>query len=402
MDYKDKTLVWFGTSIPCGAPANNYPSMVGEMLGATVINESVGSGCLRAGSWMAVSGADPLGFSGRWFNSVMNSLSLSSGEKQSIFNDYAYWQPRIPGAPVALSQAEVDAYKQTSYDILLDKYLTDTTFPDAFVFDHGHNEHIVIDGVTRWGDEMYSAPTSELDRSYAVGAMNFILRRILDYNPKAHIIFVGHYENQDKPSIAVLQEHYASLWEFPLIRLWQSTGWSQKTVLSKGAWQNGVWNPFFYQNAIEYTMKQIWVPDDIHPHSDLHGDANTHIAGLIANALTCGYAPKEEVEGVATNGDWIDATLINNWVAFDSVRKPAYRRCADGRVQFRGMLKNGAVGTVAFKLPSEFYPPFGMNFAVPSGGGYGQVGIVSQNVTPSIGSNAYFSLDGISYFAQGC
>ena len=283
-----KKIVWFGTSIPAGneATGNDYPTMVGKLLGANIINEAIGSSCLRAGYFGAKSEPDQLGLTGRWFNSIMKSMSLSSAEKQSIFDNYVTWQPLIPGAPATLTQAEVDAYKLMSYDMLLDQYLTTDTFPDLFVFDHGHNEHITVGGTTTtWGMEMHTTPPTENDRSYAIGAMNFIVHRILDFNPKVKIVFIGHYENQDKPNIALLQEKYNELWGFPFEKTWENTGWTQKTVSSKGEWIDGLWVKDSLEVATTYTMRQIWLADDTHPHSDLSGGANNYLAKIHAKWL---------------------------------------------------------------------------------------------------------------------
>ena len=50
--WKEKNIVWFGTSIPAGGPwgidiINAYPKYVGDMLGANVWNEAVGSSQLQ-------------------------------------------------------------------------------------------------------------------------------------------------------------------------------------------------------------------------------------------------------------------------------------------------------------------------------------------------------------------
>jgi hypothetical protein len=283
ISWRNRKIAYFGTSIPAGGGiGGNYPQIIGTLLGANVINEAVGSSCVRAGAWQSISGTDTMGYGGMYFENLMRSLSLSSTEKQSIFDNWSTWKTVIINAPDVISDMDKTFYKSCSYDIKLDKYLTANNFPDLFIFDHGHNEHTA--GV--WGDEMLNVPTNENDRSYAIGAMNFIIYRILDCNPKAKIAFIGHYENSRKLNISMLQKKYNEIWCYPLEKTWENTGWTQKTVKSKGAWVNGYWIENSLTTHSNYTMTQIWMPDDLHPHSDLSGNANRFLAEIHARWIS--------------------------------------------------------------------------------------------------------------------
>lgn len=261
--YKNgKKMVWFGTSIPAGTVSisgavYSYPTLVGKKLGVTVYNESVGSSGVRAGHYGYVTGSDPMGYAGIYYEPLMRSLSLSSAEKQSIFDNWSTWQPIIPTAPSTIPDSAGQAfYKNCSWDVKLAKYLSGGSIGqcDLYVFDHGHNDT----GVGYDYNALNTMPADPKDRKYFLGAMNFIIDKILSDNPYATICFIGHYENDRKTGISVAQTTLSEYWDFPLLKLWEKLGWTQKQVTSGG---------------VTKTITQWWMPDDLHPHSNTTGKA---------------------------------------------------------------------------------------------------------------------------------
>ena len=265
-----KRIAYFGTSIPNGTAwingaAQSYPSLLGAMLGATVYNESLGSSAVRAGNYNYIAGGDTMGYAGVYWPCLAKSLSLSSSEKQTIFDNWATWQPIIPDAPVTVPSAgDQTLYKNSSWDILLAKYLTGGSVGqvDYYVFDHGINDA----GYLYDYDDLDTMPVALTDRTYFLGAMNFIVDKILSDNPLAKIVFVGHYENDRKAGISIAQKALAEYWGFPLIPLWEKLGWTQKSVTSGGTTK---------------TMTQWAMVDDLHPHTDTTGKAILKIANTL-------------------------------------------------------------------------------------------------------------------------
>jgi hypothetical protein len=285
--WEGKKIVWFGTSIPEGKAKINgapqsYPSLIGQMLGATVFNESVGSSCVRAGSHADCSATDPMGYSGMIWNVLLKSLSLSSAEKQAIFDDWATWRTLLKGIPPeTISADDQTMYRNCSWDVKLAKYLPGGSVGpvDLYVFDHGHNDSIdynYYDSI-----EMGLIPANANDRTYFIGAMNFLIDKILSGNPKARILFIGHYENDRKAGISQSQEILDDIWGFPLIKTWEFIGWSQKPITADIrnlpliktreliSWSQ---RPITSAGTTK-TVTQWWMPDDLHPHSDRTGDA---------------------------------------------------------------------------------------------------------------------------------
>jgi len=95
-------------------------------------------------------------------------------------------------------------------------------------------------------------------------------------------------------------------------------------------------------------------------------------------------------------------TLIGSWVNYGGANNTAgYWKDPLGNIHLKGTIKNGVVNNAAFQLPVGYRPILTEMFAVPSGGGlFGIIQITNDGyVTPMIGSNAYFYLDGINFKA---
>lgn len=275
--WSGRSVLWLGTSIPMGSGTNQYPSKVGEILGATVTNKALSSSMVRVGVPESVSANDPLGWTrqgfSNWNSALLRSLAMTTAEKQSIIDNWSTkWGALIGGA------APTSAILDYSYEARLTPYLD----RDVIIFDHGHNDSsasvgghddgdlLVIPGVDVTVDALGNSVGTR-DRRWFIGAMNYLIDVILSNNPKARIVLVGHYENDRKTKISLAQEYLADLWSIPLIRLWEDSGWSQQVVAS-GA-------------SAGKTLTKVWMPDDLHPHSDTSGAATTHLAEIISRRL---------------------------------------------------------------------------------------------------------------------
>jgi hypothetical protein len=280
--WNGKDIVWFGTSIPAGNLdiSNSYPLMIASLVGATVHNEAVGGSCVHfGGPDILPTLEDPLGI--RWSNweALLKCLSLSVAEKTSIIDDWWYWKNNLGnnwqgGPPDTIACSVKDYYLGCCYDRKLDKHLGSNR-RDLYVFDHGHND---------LNDHINEIPTNYIDRRYFIGAMNFLIDRILNDNPKARICFIGHYENDRKTAISESQKVLAEYWGFPFLKLWEKTGWSQKKITTTGYWTDGVWTSSGGASQT-LSLTQIWMPDDLHPLSDSSGSANRFLASIISQFL---------------------------------------------------------------------------------------------------------------------
>jgi hypothetical protein len=272
--WRDKKIVWFGTSIP-----TTYPQIVEQLLGADITNESYGSSMVRNGVATEITEGDDYGWTGLAWQNVAYSLSATLAEKQELITNWVgKWQALLTNDPPAtLDAATQAAILDCSYENrLIARHLGIDNRKDLYVFDHGHNDNI--------GTDIATMPESTRNKGYYLGAMNFLIDLILADNPRARICFIGHYENKLKPNIATAQEALAAYWNFPLLKLWEKLGWTQQTVTTTGYWDDGVWVASGGASQT-ITMTQLWMADNLHPHSDLSNTANTLIAENLASWL---------------------------------------------------------------------------------------------------------------------
>lgn len=259
--WEGKKIVWFGTSIPAGGGDNSYPNKVATLLGATVVNEAVSSSMARNGiAANVVAGTDPYGWSGLPWENAGWALSADITEKQYFIDNWETIRTTLTNTPpTTLDSTAQEFILDCSWENKLGRHLGDGNRADLYVFDHGHNDNL--------NSDIDTEPTESRDKGYFIGAIAYIIDQILADNPKARICFIGHYENARKEAISQAQEIIAEQWDFPLLRLWEKLGWSQETVLV---------------DDVETTMTEVWMEDNLHPHSDTTGEATDLISEVIA------------------------------------------------------------------------------------------------------------------------
>lgn len=228
-----KTFLWMGTSIPAGSDpdagqgtGSTYPTLVGGYLGATTVNKSKGSSCVRVN-------ASTGEYTGMVFSHFLRAMSRTVDEADAIAANWTTIQPKISSAPSELTEAHVNTMKAHSFENLLLPYLDGTNaMPDLFVFDHGHNDvrpkgidgendlwinpsvQMIAEGIL--APDTYMTANSyaklklalnddlsgigdlesfaaSLNRNCFRGAMNFLITVILRYNPYARIAIIGDY-----------------------------------------------------------------------------------------------------------------------------------------------------------------------------------------------------------------
>ena len=279
--WNGKKIVWFGTSIPAGVIDDGmqdgeyaYPTRIGEMLGATVYNEAIGGSGVRSGDFNSITAEDPMGYGGVSAPCLMLSLSLSSSEKQDIIDDWNLkWRNIITWNQNLIDVSDptyITMYKNASWDILLAKYLTGGYVGpvDLYVFDHGFNDNVRTTGFSELGE----VPAVPDDRSYFLGAMAFLITKILEDNPNAQICFIGHWSDQTGSGnlstryLADAQEKLNDIWKFPIFKTWDNIGWSTNEITV-----NGVTQPVY----------RFWCVDGVHPASDTTGKALQHYAEVL-------------------------------------------------------------------------------------------------------------------------
>ncbi len=268
--WKGKKLPYYGTSIP----ETGYPLMVGEALGAIVVNEAVGSSSARFGvaSRRNVVPGDIYGIAGlSWFLAV-RSLSKTAAEAEDLIANWATYRPMFDpasGPPATLSIGEADYIRETSWEVKLNRNLDG----DLFVFDHGYNDWFAnrygtsAGGTSGGNGDMLYVPSNTRDRGTFIGAMNFLIDKILAHNPRARIAFISHYEDDRDANVVQGQTALAGSWNYPFVKLYEKMGWGNHSVTTNGYWSDRfTWNPSGgpAQNLL---MVGIWMQDGLHPYS---------------------------------------------------------------------------------------------------------------------------------------
>ena len=331
--WEGKTILWFGTSIPAGSDstipgagetiAGNYPTEVGNDLQATVINKAVGGSMCRAN----VRTGDYVGAN---FSNITSCLSMTKAEIENFISNYASIKEVLTGgAPETLSADQISRLRAASFEDRLIPYLDGTyDMPDLFVFDHGHNDfkYTLSGGGSDIGleptvaniggelaeDTFMTANNNEklesffgslanipvakkaefvasVNRNCFIGSVNFLVTLILHYNPHARILFISNYEYENgvSPSYAPLipaQDSIAKSWAFPICRVYEYLGFSSHIIPGSMAWFNTTY-PAQTPATTDITVYKAYLPDGVHPHSDITGDANNIYAGIISEFI---------------------------------------------------------------------------------------------------------------------
>lgn len=139
------------------------------------------------------------------------------------------------------------------------------------------------------------------------------------------------------------------------------------------------------------------------------GDSGAKNIGATAIAGLAGGDIQTLLENIATlyakkqQENFIPAVLQNGWVNQNTFNT-GYYKDETGKVNIRGVIKNGTMGTTAFALPVGYRPEYArVHFVLSNNGStdvLGRVDISTNGnvVVQTIGGNSYLSLDNIPSF----
>jgi hypothetical protein len=319
--WKGKTILWMGTSIPEGKDTaldstgngKSYPKMVGERLGANVINIALGSSMIRANTRFG-------DYTDGYSHNILRAFSATSEEKEYLIANWETIRQKLrdPDTYTTLSDNDKKVCRESSYEHRLLPYLNGTyPMPDLFVIDHGHNDYkyTLSDGSTDIGiaptlanigkdkevafdskmfdgssyaglENVYGSlakmnqPTVfkySVNRNCYWGAVNFICTLIYKYNPRARIVFVGNIDDKQHDGLCDAQVTIARDWCFPLIRMWEKLGFGMHYI-------PGTYN-YWGGTGLDLSQKAIYCKDGTHPHSDTTGESMELYTDILVDAL---------------------------------------------------------------------------------------------------------------------
>lgn len=135
-------------------------------------------------------------------------------------------------------------------------------------------------------------------------------------------------------------------------------------------------------------------------HASVTPTASTIPIADDAGKLAVGWMPATEAWHVVGVGG--EPAFANSWVNFDGsvYATAAFFKDSQGIVHLKGFVKSGTLGGAAFVLPAGYRPALSEYFACNSNSAYGNCHVnAGGDVIPSNGSNASFSLSGITFRA---
>lgn len=288
-EWTGKKILWFGTSIPAGGfigktLKSTYPRMVGDKLGAYVVNEAIGSSAVHCKQPNRVyKDTNPYGFIGN-FEACSRCLTNTIAEMQWIIDNYNsnIW---TSGTVSSMNDTLKNQILSCSYENKLNQHLTTTTIPDLIVFDHGHNDLINALDLEHQYYEQYGEDSLYTFR----GAMNFLIKKIKNFNSRIQIVVVGEYCGNENNQINTMQIEVAKDWNIPIYKQWEMLGWSKtKEISKKGYWNknsSGLWEWISDATYRKITIFNSWIPDTIHPHTDSSGRALIKMSNGLCNWL---------------------------------------------------------------------------------------------------------------------
>jgi hypothetical protein len=104
-----------------------------------------------------------------------------------------------------------------------------------------------------------------------------------------------------------------------------------------------------------------------------------------------------------TTTGWTNATYTNGWASYGSPFSPArYIKDDLGVVHLDGLIAGGTIAAGAFTLPVGFRPAYQQIYAaVCNPNAIGRLDILTNGtVIPNTGSNVWWSLAGVTFFAE--
>ena len=316
-----KTIWWCGTSIPAGG----YPQIVGEMLGANMINTAVGGSMCRAN----VRTGD---YNGANINNITSSLSMTLEEVENFITNYDDIK-NLPlnksSFPEELGSSNEKRMRDGSFENKLMPYLDGTKpMPDLWIIDHSHNDRKYkksdgsidigleptranitsgelaedtymtannYENLQKYIGSLENVKSSDLDnlvcslnRNCYYGALNFICTVILHHNPRARIFMVSNYSNEyvgetGYADLIEVQRKWAREWGFPYYDMSIVFGASAKHIIP--GTKNYASNQHSAVFDYDIPLFRVYCPDGVHPSSDNSLHSMNVYAGLLSEFI---------------------------------------------------------------------------------------------------------------------
>jgi competence protein ComGC len=147
-------------------------------------------------------------------------------------------------------------------------------------------------------------------------------------------------------------------------------------------------------------------PSEYH-HIAEHNSGAAGMIGVYTNGIQAkgggnGYLSLQAIFYPASFSGWMGMALQNSWVYYGTpYSSPQYTKASDGLVTIHGLIKTGTIGATIATLPVGYRPAYRALFSTVSGGAVSRLDIDSSgNIIAVSGTNGWYSMDGISFYAD--
>lgn len=295
--FRGKRILWLGTSIPEGnhRPAYGYPDLVAKRLGCEIINNAIGASGIRSGIISKVTDDDQYGLSGASWN-ITRNLTQPKSLKQDFVDNWDTWKTKLTGAPASLTEGQKDIILNSSYETILDPYLSDDNACDVYVIDHGWNDtdadlsgqdsnghkYNTWDFITTPDSKSKDVDPYRYNTGTFRGAFNWVIRHILEKQPQATIVLTTCIENVEHYAFIDAQNNIATENSLHIIPLWRAAGLSPRTINSS-KYVNSSFE--LQQGKKTDTVKNVRIYDGTHPQGFMTVKLANFISAYFASII---------------------------------------------------------------------------------------------------------------------
>jgi hypothetical protein len=125
-------------------------------------------------------------------------------------------------------------------------------------------------------------------------------------------------------------------------------------------------------------------------------DSHVWTAGEVLTASNMNTYIRLNLDFLYGDIAWSAPVYTNAWVDYLAGYRAGGYRLAGTQVYLRGIIKSGTIGSSAFTLPLGYRPGQDLQFGTVSNNAFGMLYVgASGAVTPTVGSNAAFSLNAV-------
>lgn len=241
-----RKVLWLGTSIP----TYGYPQILARLCGCSMNNEAIGSSMITQGIMSNVSTANICGIGSIY---GLYGLTQTIAQKQSMIDNWTTIASEIESTASLTDEIKSIALA-SSYETIVDPYLTGTDAVDLVVINHGYNDST---------DNAIAPENDKLNPHYLEGAYNWLIKHIIEANPNIGIVIFGHYSDLPASKETALQ-NVADRWNIPYYLLKYDLGWSSVQTINTAKKVN-LNGEFETITPTDMTVQAMWLGDGVHP-----------------------------------------------------------------------------------------------------------------------------------------